>query len=196
MLVCGGLGVYSRANAAPSHETTLQKWGQYLSNSQYDMKTYAVGENIRLVSSDVKQAQMFYTLSGMSEEAAMHEAIVYMAEREVLYFKAIEAGYEVSDAEVQKYLQELKEVIASAENKEDAQIIMAQFSSEEEYWDYEFKVYKKNLPVQRFVADLESDFMKKNAHLNEAERETTWVTYFNEYKKELLEAEKLNIVGE
>lgn len=189
-----GITISLHTNATPSYESTLAKWGQYLSSSQYDMKTYVTGENIRLVSSDVKQAQEFFLLNGMSDDAALQEAILYMAEREVLYLQAIEAGYEVSDAEVDAYLQELKALIAVADNKEDAQIIISQFGSEDEYWDYQFKVYKKNLPIQRFVADLENDFMKSNQQLDVAERESAWLEYFESYKQELVEAENLSIV--
>ncbi|MFR8426781.1 MAG: hypothetical protein ACLVCH_03360 [Roseburia inulinivorans] len=66
-----------------------------------------------------------------------------MEEREALYQQAIEAGYTVTDQEVYDYLEKLKVFIEQSDNKEDAMAIIEQFDSEEDYWNYEFEVYKK-----------------------------------------------------
>lgn len=175
-------------NAAPPYEKVLSEWGQYLSEHDYSTEVYVRGENIYLTSSDVEQAVMFYTLNGMTEKAALQKAILYMAEREVLYQKAVEAGYTVTDEEIREYLEELKANMDSADNREDAMRIMEQFASEEAYWEYEFAVCQKNLLVQNYVADLEKQFMMENGN-SEA-----WPEYFEEYKKKLIKAERLRIV--
>lgn len=183
--------VFARAyhiNAAPSYEKVLSEWGKYLSESDYTTEVYVQGENIRLTSSEVEQALVFYTLNGMTERAALKEAIVYMAEREALYQEALEAGYAATDEEVWEYLDGLKAIIASADNREDAQAIIDQFESEDAYWEYEFQVYKKNIPIQYYVSDLEKKFVAEYGSGED------WLKYFEEYKQGLVEAEKLQIV--
>ena len=55
-------------------------------------------------------------------------------------------------------LEELKQFINQSENKEDAMAIIEQFDSEEDYWNYEFEVYKKDLPIQKYMAAKEKEF--------------------------------------
>ena len=55
----------------------------------------------------------------------------------------------VTDEEVWAYLDELKEIINGATNKDEAQALINQFDSEEEYWQHEFEVYKINLPIEK-----------------------------------------------
>lgn len=79
-------------------------------------------------------------------------------EREALYAAALHNGYSVTENEVWAYLKELKETINTADNKEDADAVMKSFGSEKEYWDYEFTVYHKNLPIQKYVDSLRAQY--------------------------------------
>lgn len=92
----------------------------------------------------------FYRMQGMSEEEAKEQAIVYLKERDQLYEEAVKAGYDVTDSEVEAYLEELKQTFYHADNSEDAMAVMEQFDSEEDYWKYEFEVYKKDLPIIKY----------------------------------------------
>ena len=58
----------------------------------------------------------------------------------------------MTDQEVYDYLEKLKVFIEQSDNKEDAMAIIEQFDSEEDYWNYEFEVYKKDLPIQKYMA--------------------------------------------
>ena len=48
------------------------------------------------------------------------------------------------------------------ENKEQLNSVLKGFGSEDEYWDYEYMVYQKQLPIQKYVKSLENDY--NNAH--------------------------------
>ncbi len=95
----------------------------------------------------------------MGEASAKKEAVKYMAEREALYQEALAQGFTVTDEEVWDYLDTLNETINQADNKEDALKIMEQFATEQDYWDFEFLVYQKNLPIQKYVQHKCQEFM-------------------------------------
>ena len=109
---------------------------------------------------DIELAENFYLLSGMDEENAHKRAAEYVEKRETLYQEAVSNGYDVTDQEVWDYLEELKVIINQADNREDALKAMGQFESEEAYWEYEFTVYKINLPIQNYVRDMEKTFIE------------------------------------
>ena len=56
--------------------------------------------------------------------------------------------------ELDQYIAELKETVSTAENREVAQDIIDSFDSEEDYWKYERELYKKLLPIQKYVKNL------------------------------------------
>ena len=92
----------------------------------------------------------YFKQQGMSEEEAKEQAIAYLKERDQLYEEAVKAGYDVTDSEVEAYLEELKQTLYHADNSEDVMAVMEQFDSEEDYWKYEFEVYKKDLPIIKY----------------------------------------------
>lgn len=111
-------------------------------------------------------------------------------QREALYQAAIENGYSVTDEEVWNYLEELKDTIHNAGNKEDIIAIIRQFETENDYWNFEFSVYQKNLPIQKYVHDLEESFMQSSMG------EKEWDQYFEEMKEELVLKENYQIINE
>ncbi len=172
---------------------TLNKYAKYEDTKEPDV--YVKGITATITEEEVQQATDFYILSGMSSEEAKETAINYVKEREALYQEAIRNGYSVTDDEVLAYLEELKETINTADNKEDAYAVMNSFGSEQEYWDYEFTVYQKNLPIQKYVDSLQAQYEAKTAK----ERGTLdfandFNSYYEEYKKNLVEAEEYQVV--
>lgn len=146
----------------------MSEWGETLNKyaANKDVKEpeiYAKGNSATITEKEVQQATDFYILSGMSSEEAKETAINYVKEREALYQEAIRNGYSVTDDEVLAYLEDLKETINTADNKEDAYAVMNSFGSEHEYWDYEFTVYQKNLPIQKYVDSLQAQYEAKTA---------------------------------
>ena len=184
--------------AGSQYSELFKNWGQKL-------KEYADKENteteqlqpqnmIILSEEDIQLATSFYELQGYDEASARTEAETYLLEREVLYQEAIKNGYTVTDEEVWTYLDELKKIIDSAENKEDAYAIMSAFDSEDEYWAYEFKVYQKNLPIQNYVKSLETQFYEEYSNSEKTKGiEQTWEEYFENYKQELVQQKQYEV---
>lgn len=176
----------------------MEKWGATLEKRAKtgSDKLYAVGKNGKVLQKEIDQAKRFYILSGVNESDAEETAKDYMLKREALYQAAIKNGYTVTDEEIQSYLDELKEFAKTADNKEDMQSVINQFDSEQAYWEYEFEVYKKNLPIQKYLEDMEKVF-KKNQSLkrdNDVDLETEWANYLERLKSELMQEENFEIV--
>lgn len=110
---------------------------------------------------------------------------------------AIDNGYSVTDEEVWDYIEELKEIINSADNKEDALAIMKQFDSEEDYWNYEFSVYQKNLPIQNYVHDIEQMYMQRSTYADKGPNdiELEWQQYFEQMKADLVDKENYQMIS-
>ena len=192
------VGIAIPVFAGSQYSELFKNWGQKL-------KEYADKENteteqlqpqnmIILSEEDIQLATSFYELQGYDEASARTEAETYLLEREVLYQEAIKNGYTVTDEEVWTYLDELKKIIDSAENKEDAYAIMSAFDSEDEYWAYEFEVYQKNLPIQNYVKALETQFYEEYSNSEKAKGiEQTWEDYFENYKQELVQQKQYEV---
>ena len=185
--------------AEPSYETKFSDWGnllkQYVNDENGNEMIYARGKNGVITNKEVEQAMMFYTTFGMNQEDARKQAVLYVEEREALYQQAIEAGYTVTDQEVYDYLEKLKVFIEQSDNKEDAMAIIEQFDSEEDYWNYEFEVYKKDLPIQKYMAAKEKEFKEvapQAKSINEIEEE--WQDYYEQIKAQAVENEDFKVV--
>ena len=180
--------------AEPSYTSKFSDWGnllkQYANVEDEEETIYGV-----ITNKEVEQAIAFYDTFGMSAEEARKQAILYVEEREALYQQAIEAGYTVTDKEVYDYLEELKQFINQSENKEDAMAIIEQFDSEEDYWNYEFEVYKKDLQIQKYMAAKEKEFKEvapQAKSINEVEEE--WQEYYEQIKAQAVENEEFKVV--
>ena len=187
------------ASASSPTSSFMKEWGRILKENAYDMpqeSTYALGKNTVITNKDIDQVAKFYMLSGLDEQSAREEAIEYVMQREALYHAAIENGYSVTDEEVWAYIEELKRVIDSADNREDAMAVMSQFDSEEDYWNYEFMVYQKNLPIQNYVYDLEQAFNQVSVYSDETTDgdDSGWQQYFEQIKEDLVSDEGYQIV--
>lgn len=200
MFVSCLLGATVFANTSATSK--LVAWGKYLNHNQQSgdivNDIYAQGRNVSISTKDIEQVKYFYILSGMDEAEAKEKAVQYVEERESLYLQAISNGYSATDEEVWAYIDELKEFINKADNKEDALAIMSQFESEEDYWNYEFTVYQKNLPIQNYMHDVEQRFMQTSAFSNSEPnaKEIAWQKYFEEMKSDLVNAQNFKIVND
>ena len=70
-----------------------------------------------------------------------------------------------------------------------------QFDSEEDYWNYEFEVYKKDLPIQKYMAAKEKEFKEvapQAKSINEIEEE--WQEYYEQIKAQAVENEEFKVV--
>ena len=109
----------------------------------------------KMETDDISYAEMFYLAGGATSEEAHEKAVEYYKEYDALYAKAIEAGFDVDDEEVKSYVESLKEMSKTAVNSEDVKKIISAYPSEDDYWKHMLEVYKKQLPVQKYVAWLD-----------------------------------------
>lgn len=147
------------------------------------------GENAIVLTDDVEKTAVFFEAAGEEKEDAKQDAIDYLKEYEAMYAKANEMGYSATEEEVNTYINEMKETLNSSgldeESKNQTMAIIAQFDSEEQYWTYEKEIYKKQLPIEKMVADMEADFFSGKPEANEED----WEAYFLEYKNALVTEE-------
>ena len=209
LVLMGALCVGAYASSETSHQ--MKEWGEILRDSfslshtdknavlQSD-NIYAEGKNAVVSNQEIEQATKFYMLSGLDEDTAKEQAIDYTMQREALYQAAIENGYSVTDEEVNSYLDELKSTINEADNKDDVDAVISQFDSEDDYWNYEFSVYKKDLSIQSYVHDLEQKFNQQSTlstnSLNSKEGNDSWSQSFEQIKNNLVKEENYQIVND
>ena len=198
IVVMLSVGIAIPVFAGSQYSELFKNWGQKL--KEYSDKENTETEQLQpqnmimLSEEDIQLATSFYELQGYDESSARTEAETYLLEREALYQEAIKNGYTVTDEEVWTYLDELKKIIDSAENKEDVYAIMSAFDSEDEYWAYEFKVYQKNLPIQNYVKSLETQFYEEYSTSEKAKGiEQTCEDYFENYKQELVQQKQYEV---
>lgn len=182
-----------------STSTLMHQWGKILdevSGSDSTNEIYAQGKNATVTQKELEQCIKFYKLTGMTDADAKAAAEKYLFEYEALYAKAIEAGFTVSDQEVINYVNEFKEFAMQADNKEDLIAVMSEFSSEEEYWNYQVEVYKKSLPIQKYVESLEQNFKNKPATrgASEEDLENSWQKEFEQIKESAASEQEFQVV--
>ena len=187
ILIIGSISVY--ATSFESNIDIIEKVGQLFKShkEKSDNSIFAKGKSGGIITKDdIEQATEFYILAGYTESTAREKAIKYMLERDATYQKAISEGYSVTDEEVWAYLDELKEIINGATNKDEAQALINQFDSEEEYWQHEFEVYKINLPIEKYLNSVKQDYLNNAATIySESEHETEHLNSCNEYLQNL-----------
>ena len=83
-------------------------------------------------------------------------------------------------------------------NSEEAQALISQFGSEEEYWQHESEVYKINLPIEKYLESLKQEYLKNSisTRSNNQEAEETienYNRYIEEVQSELVKQEQYEI---
>lgn len=178
-----------------------RKWGEILKSyaDKADSATedlYAVGNTVNITMPEYLQVKDFYMLQGENETSAEIMADKEIKEYAALYGAALENGYAVTDQEVRDYLDTMREEMKDAENRTDLDAIISAFDSEDEYWEYEFTVYQKQLPIQNYVAFLNEEFNnKESSDSSEKDSQTNWKNYFDTLREELVEKENFQVVG-
>lgn len=173
-------------------------WGRvlktYTTNENND-EIYMIGKNTSITKLEIELSEKFYQLSGSNATQAKKQAEQFIKQENALYAKALKAGYTVTDKEVYEYLDTLKQTLSEAENSEYVKAIVKSYGSEEEYWDYLFKVYQKDLPIQKYVSSLENDYAKQlGMDKTSEEFQEYWDTKFESIKNDLVEKENYNLV--
>ena len=148
-------------------EAAYEMYGRNL-KKDYDsdeMSVYFKGKTAVITKKDLEMSIDNLVLSGLKEENAIKEAVKLTMEREALYEEAVAEGFNVTDDEIKAYLEELKGMMDKADNKAQVEAIIKGFGSEEKYWDFEFSIYKKDLPIIKYQKALEKQYNDKNMKL-------------------------------
>ena len=120
-----------------------------------------VGRSILITKDEISDGERFYLAGGDTQKEAHEKAVKYYKEYDALYVRALKAGFDADDEEVKSYVESLREMSKTAANSEDVMKIISAYPSEDDYWKYMQKVYRKQLPVQKYVASLEKSFSEK-----------------------------------
>ena len=142
---------------------------------------YEAGSDILITNQEIEIAKSFYTLQGQSEKNAEKLAVQYIEEYNAMYVEAINNGFDVTEKEIDDYISDLKEMAKSAANSNDVENVIAQFDSEDEYWEYQKFVCQKQLPIQKYVETLEKEYLNETG--KDADDEETIVLWNEELDK-------------
>ena len=140
---------------------------------------------------EIDMAKDFYITSGYEEKEAEELAIQYVKEINALYQEAIANGYTVTDDEIQEHLDELKKQYETAENKDEIHAFMNKFDNEQAYWDFQFEMFKKDLPIQKYNAAREQEFIEEQTINDNPDEilklQNEWADEFEDMKEDAIE---------
>ena len=129
--------------------------------------------------------------SGYEEKEAEELAIQYVKEINVLYQEAIANGFTVTDEEIQEHLDQLKKQYETAENKDEIYAFMNKFENEQAYWDFQFEIFKKDLPIQKYNAAREQEFIEEQTVNDNPDEmlkaQDEWTDEFQDMKEDAIE---------
>lgn len=171
--------------------------GKYSENAENIEGIAEAGKDVLVTDDEIEKVEEFYKINGDSEKTANEKAIDYVEEQNALYAEAIKKGYDVTDEELDKYIEELKHTASIVENKEVIDEIIKSFDSEEDYWEYERELYKKLLPIQKYVKDLENNYIEKNINKKtEQEIRNGWDRKLDEIKDKAVKNQNFKKVND
>ena len=181
-------------------EAAYEMYGRNL-KKDYDsdeMSVYFKGKTAVITKKDLEMSIDNLVLSGLKEENAIKEAVKLSMEREALYEEAVTEGFNVTDGEIKDYFEELKGTMDKADNKAQVDAIIKGFGSEEKYWDFEFGIYKKDLPIIKYQKALEAQYNDKDIKLRLDTIKPTYKEGFGgfleQYKEALVKDQNFRLV--
>ena len=181
-------------------EAAYEMYGRNL-KKDYDsdeMSVYFKGKTAVITKKDLEMSIDNLVLSGLKEENAIKEAVKLTMEREALYEEAVTEGFNVTDGEIKDYFEELKGTMDKADNKAQVDAIIKGFGSEEKYWDFEFGIYKKDLPIIKYQKALEAQYNDKDIKLRLDTVKPTYKEGFGgfleQYKEALVKDQNFRLV--
>lgn len=168
------------------------RYYQSISPFSEDETYYAVGKTISIPIDEMRRALEYYQIGGMGSNATTL-ADKYVKERNALYAEAISNGFTATDTEIRQYLEDLKDLLYNAENKDDIFATIRGFGSEEAYWNYEYFVYQKEYPIIKYTTSLRENYFSSSDDLLSEEG---WQTYFTNLKNALVQQQNFVIVND
>lgn len=182
-----------KAGDVKKYKTSLI--GNYSANKVEGDEVSEAGKDILITDSELNQMSDFYVLQGKNRQEADKTAKEYAREYNALYVEAVKNGFDATTEEVKTYVDKLKAELNKPENREQLDSVIKGFGSEDEYWDYEYMVYQKQLPIQKYVKSLEKKYNK--AHQDEftdKQLAEGWNTELDSIKKKLVKEQQFKEV--
>lgn len=122
--------------------------------------------------------------------------VLYLEKRERAFADVLNGNViSVSAADIQR-AKEFYVLTGLGESEAETEALISSFGTPEEYWQYEFTVYEKNLPIQNYVEDMEEQFHNRTetASSLDGAYEEGWDQYFENYKNRLVQENSFRIV--
>mgnify|MGYP005789335273 CR=1 FL=1 len=191
----GYWAVFSRYPLKATEQIEVEKAFERYSKNENDSDIYAQGKSGGIVTvNEVDMATDFYIKAGNTDTEAREKAIDYLLEREALYQKAITSGFTASEEEIRDYINELKNLVQTAENREDMQLLINEFDTEEEYWEFEYEVYRKKLPILKYLESVKQEYYSSEGKIAPDSNESTntingYSNYLESVKEQLVKEE-------
>lgn len=186
-------GAWKQADKAGA-ESTYKKVGTVLEDElkESDSRIVAEGKNIAVGQKEVNiRCELSkYSKNVLSEEDAVQELI----EEKALYEEAVKNGFQISDAELDKEMAELKEVVEASENADVVQELISAFEDEDAYWEY---VRERNLikgTILAYQQSLKEQYCEKDRVTQETEvDEKEWETYMEQVTKKAVDKQEVEL---
>ncbi|MGI5960239.1 MAG: hypothetical protein ACOX60_12630 [Massiliimalia sp.] len=165
-VLLGGTAFALNSNEILSQEDWYRQLGAaeakgLLSDSDSN-QVYMQGDTITLYTKDVRQRAERYAL--FQKENPEEEAVRSLLSDLAFEKAALEAGYTVTDEELDQYLREMREGIEQAENYADyLTYIEGTGMNEDDYWASLAPSYKQQMLIGKYLNPLHEQFYQDHA---------------------------------
>ena len=88
-------------------------------------------------------------------------------------------------------------MFSESDQTDELKQLMNGFESEEAYWEYEYEVYKKSLPIEKYRIFLGKEFSEKEtSEKGSEEYQNEWIKWYDSYQEDLAKEQNFIVVSE
>lgn len=181
-------------------ETPTKRQGQIIGemyrqekNGTLNKKIYAKGRTISITKGEFEAIKQVYEAAG--KENAGDEALISIIKDKLMFNKATQEGYKVSQKEVADSIKKMKKALHGEDEFKEFKELTEGFGSEEEYWEYAAELAEKDLPVQKYLEDLQADFAKEmSSETDDQELQERWTKKLEDMKNKMVQEEAVTVL--
>lgn len=130
-----------------------------LSQLNNETMIYAKGKDIEITEKELNDhAARLINAGGREREEAYKEAYDVIVRRKTLLHAALQAGYAVSDEELDQIIEKEKENLQDPDVKEQAEELYEGFGGEEAYWEYIREIKRETVICSKYINDKEKEY--------------------------------------
>lgn len=190
-LVAAGIFVASSMNQSPAPSASLEQDEVYYqigqlekSRAEEDSEAYLRGKDFTIGKKEFERTRDTYILSGNSETRAEEMAEELLLEKHAAYLLAVENGFEKSDEEIQKMVEEQRELYENADNFSNGEsyeeFLKGTGMTNEEYWDSQFETLKVYETIGAWKTTVKDGFRKEHPDLYGEKLDAVWEKYYGD----------------